>query len=71
MNYELYKATPTGGYDANSHGTIAMVQTFNQVDRSDLTAGVPEPATWALMILGFGGVGALLRRRRREAFAPA
>ena len=24
---------------------------------------VPEPATWAMMILGFGGVGALLRRR--------
>ena len=26
---------------------------------------VPEPGTWALMILGFGGVGALLRNRRR------
>jgi hypothetical protein len=26
--------------------------------------GVPEPATWALMIGGFGGVGALMRRRR-------
>jgi hypothetical protein len=26
--------------------------------------GVPEPATWGLMILGFGGAGALLRRRR-------
>jgi hypothetical protein len=26
--------------------------------------GVPEPATWAMMIMGFGGVGALLRRRR-------
>ncbi|HEY3950059.1 collagen-binding domain-containing protein [Phenylobacterium sp.] len=25
---------------------------------------VPEPAGWALMILGFGGVGGLLRRRR-------
>lgn len=25
--------------------------------------GVPEPAAWALMILGFGGVGAMLRRR--------
>lgn len=31
---------------------------------------VPEPASWALMILGFGGVGALLRRSRRSlAFA--
>jgi hypothetical protein len=26
--------------------------------------GVPEPGTWALMITGFGGVGALMRRRR-------
>jgi hypothetical protein len=25
---------------------------------------VPEPATWALMIAGFGGAGAMLRRRR-------
>jgi hypothetical protein len=25
---------------------------------------VPEPASWALMIVGFGGVGAILRRRR-------
>lgn len=25
---------------------------------------VPEPATWAMMIIGFGGVGALMRRRR-------
>ncbi len=29
--------------------------------------GVPEPASWALMILGFGGIGAALRRRRRWA----
>lgn len=27
--------------------------------------GVPEPSTWALMILGFGWVGAGLRQRRR------
>jgi hypothetical protein len=31
---------------------------------------VPEPATWALMISGFGGAGVLLRRRRKE-FAAA
>jgi hypothetical protein len=29
--------------------------------------GVPEPANWALMILGFGGAGAMLRRRRAAA----
>lgn len=30
-------------------------------------AAVPEPATWALMILGFGFAGASLRRRARLA----
>lgn len=35
----------------------------------NLTAGVPEPATWAMMILGFGGVGATLRRRRTLGLA--
>lgn len=29
----------------------------------------PEPAAWALMIAGFGGVGARLRQRRRAAAA--
>jgi hypothetical protein len=26
--------------------------------------GVPEPASWALMLVGFGGLGAVMRRRR-------
>jgi hypothetical protein len=25
--------------------------------------GVPEPATWAMMIVGFGAAGSVLRRR--------
>ena len=28
--------------------------------------GVPEPATWALMILGLGAVGVAMRRNRRQ-----
>jgi|GEM_PF-1494009 len=28
------------------------------------TPAVPEPATWAMMIMGFGAIGATLRRRR-------
>ncbi|MBX3483743.1 PEPxxWA-CTERM sorting domain-containing protein [Phenylobacterium sp.] len=32
---------------------------------------VPEPATWALMIMGFGGAGAMLRTQRRKLAAAA
>jgi len=34
-----------------------------------IQGGVPEPATWAMMLVGFGGMGALLRQRRRQAAA--
>jgi hypothetical protein len=34
-----------------------------------LGGSVPEPATWAMMLVGFGGLGSLLRRRR--AAVPA
>lgn len=38
---------------------------FTQGDRVTLSfaGGVPEPATWALLILGFGAIGVAMRRR--------
>ncbi len=33
--------------------------------------GVPEPAVWSLMILGFGGAGVMLRRARRNRVQAA
>ncbi len=35
---------------------------------STIMTGVPEPAAWALMLMGFGGLGALLRSRRRHGY---
>lgn len=38
----------------------------NSVTLGTVPAPVPEPATWALMLLGFGGMGMALRRSRRR-----
>jgi len=48
-----------GGFSQSSadiYGTFKLVH--------DSLPGVPEPASWALMIGGFGMSGAMLRRRR-------
>lgn len=52
------KGNITAGPSASYSGTI----NFN-------TVPVPEPATWALMLLGFAGIGMAMRRRRAPAFA--
>ena len=36
---------------------------------AEQTSAVPEPAVWAMMLVGFGGLGAMLRYRRRDAAA--
>jgi hypothetical protein len=32
-----------------------------------VTSGVPEPASWAMLLIGFGGIGFAMRRRRLGA----
>jgi hypothetical protein len=38
-----------------------------QLDNINVTAGVPEPASWAMMLVGFGAVGGAMRSRGRTA----
>ena len=65
----------TGGaqvniYDPNGRG-LAAFRAYADADGVNVAGSfvVPEPATWAVMILGFFGLGAQLRRRRKAVVA--
>jgi len=58
----------TGSYALIFQGLTADRDETAFIDNVS-AVGVPEPATWALMILGFGGAGMMLRRRRVAARA--
>ena len=51
--------------------TVDSSNVFNAVWArfSPSTAAVPEPSTWAMMLLGFGAIGWVLRRRKRTGLA--
>lgn len=51
-------------------GSNGQLASFQASATGTFRTAVPEPGAWAMMILGFGGVGGLMRRRReRLAFA--
>lgn len=59
---------PYGHYIINARSQTLKVVRLARPD-IDTPGAVPEPATWALMILGFGAAGSMLRRRRVGVFA--
>jgi len=70
----LLEQTPAnrGGFvDASHTLRLALADSLTDEQQATIRAGlvsardsVPEPQAWALLILGFAGVGASLRRRR-------
>lgn len=61
-------------FDGTTAGTRINSVTFSNTPSIDafesanfsITAPVPEPATWALMLVGFGGIGFAMRRRKSK-----
>jgi hypothetical protein len=75
-------ATGWGNYSvsvmATGRDTISFITGENNwqatvIDNSFAlgVAGVPEPSTWAMLLLGFGGMGLAAMRRNRKFSAPA
>jgi len=65
---DLSGSDATRAYDVTGSGAandlVALVTTFS-------VSGVPEPGTWAFMLLGFFGIGFAMRRKAAEAVATA
>lgn len=57
------------GIKSVSFGSIGGGGSSVYADNFSFDTAVPEPSTWALMILGFGSAGAAMRRRRRPVAA--
>ncbi|MBS0360153.1 MAG: PEP-CTERM sorting domain-containing protein [Proteobacteria bacterium] len=61
-NFNAHQSTGPGCLDGGPHcGPWTDIHT----DFAFQIDAVPEPTTWALMVLGFGGLGAMLRARKR------
>ena len=68
--------SPIGVLFAGTAKSVSFAGVANQIVFDDITFGtdipgpaVPEPATWAMLITGFGLVGFAARRRRLGRFA--
>ncbi len=63
INYTLantgWYALTVGGF-GGSTGTYVL-----NLEGATAIGGIPEPATWAMLILGFGVIGGAVRRRQR------
>jgi len=75
LGRELYCLQGRACFDSNGGAEfVSPVAGFTGSARlaksgEQFVASVPEPQSWALMLLGFGGLGAMLRSRRNGALA--
>jgi hypothetical protein len=62
---------PCGGANIAHFGTVIFDSfgTTGQGYLDNFSVSTPEPATWAMMLAGFAGLGAALRSRRRLSAA--
>lgn len=72
-SYARYAVTSSTGIGSFTFSGFAAGNTSidNLVATTNVGSAVPEPATWGMMLAGFGAVGVALRRRRSVRVAYA
>jgi hypothetical protein len=58
------------GTEGASSVVLDNIRGFSNAALYTTGSGVPEPATWAMMLMGFGAAGFALRKSRRVARLP-
>jgi hypothetical protein len=66
--YNVFDGVADGGTTDTAHPYGLIINGAESFGNFSLTA-VPEPATWAMMLVGFGGLGAVIRSRRNVVAA--
>ncbi|MDQ4420067.1 PEPxxWA-CTERM sorting domain-containing protein [Sphingobium sp. DEHP117] len=62
--YPWYRGNRLYSEFSNLEATLNVISApGTKIDYEMTVLALPEPSTWALMILGFGGIGAAMRRR--------
>jgi hypothetical protein len=56
----------TADFETLDFATLVFTPLDFQLSEGSL-GGVPEPSTWAMMFIGFGGVGFMIYRRKRSS----
>ena len=75
LNYKTADSGPAiGGSLIVALGGLGRGAAYDNVRvtaTSLAVSAVPEPATWAMMLFGFGAAGTALRRQRKTSAQPA
>ena len=69
--YQLNNSLALGGTDLILSGTHPAIAVYGAGVSVSTVGAVPEPTSWALMLLGFGAIGYAMRRRTRTTVAYA
>jgi hypothetical protein len=67
--FAVWSNTAQGGYSAAFTGVVDGVEYYNIQGSAAVSGAVPEPSTWAMLLLGFAGLGFAGYRRARAGHA--
>jgi PEP-CTERM motif-containing protein len=67
LDVDFFNQSTNGLYRVNTFGNGGGFTGFVDASSAVVVAAVPEPSTWAMMILGFCGIGAMTYRRRKQS----